>query len=163
MTAQRPAKLASKWGPFRKIGIALYALFMALVHSHYITAQLYPHSDYFFGVWYGVSDAQLWTGEVLALLANIGLLLSPFLQRPGRALRLVMIGSLGFGVGLSTIQLVHLFSIHRFYPFWPVPSVGGIHIGEFFETLLIYSVDLLALYLYITRIKRLYIYANRII
>jgi hypothetical protein len=145
----------------RKIGVALYALFMALVHSHYITAQLYPQSDYFFGVWYGVSDAQLWTGEVLAILANIGLLLSPFLQRPGRALRLLVLGSLGFGSVVSTIQLVHLFSINRFYPFWPTPPVGDIYITAFFETLLIYSVGLLAIYLYLSTIKRLYISARQ--
>jgi hypothetical protein len=145
--------------PIAKIGVALYALFMAFLQAHYITAQLYPQSDYFFGVWYGVSDAELWTGEILAILANIGLLLSPFLRAPGRALRLLMIGSLGFGTVVSTTTLVHLFSINRFYPFWPTPSVGDIYITTFFETLLIYAVDLLALYLYITRIKRLYIYA----
>ncbi|MGH6919057.1 MAG: hypothetical protein ACREJ0_15295 [Geminicoccaceae bacterium] len=111
MTERKPGELKIVQRPIAEIGVVLYALFMALVHSHYITAQLYPQSDYFFGVWYGVSDAQLWTGEILAILANIGLLLSPFLRAPGRALRLLVIGSLGFGVVVSTIQLVHLFSI----------------------------------------------------
>jgi hypothetical protein len=36
----------------RKIGVALYALLMTFLQSHYITAQLYPNSEYFFGIWY---------------------------------------------------------------------------------------------------------------
>jgi hypothetical protein len=49
-----PTEPALEHRPIRKIGIVLYALFMAVVHLHYITAQLYPNSEYFFGVWYGV-------------------------------------------------------------------------------------------------------------
>jgi hypothetical protein len=46
----------------RKIGVALYALLMTFLQSHYITAQLYPNSEYFFGIWYGASNTQLMTG-----------------------------------------------------------------------------------------------------
>jgi hypothetical protein len=134
---------------------------MAFLQSHYITAQLYPEADYFFGVWYGLSEDQMLVGESLGILANIGLLLSPFLRAPGRVLRLLMIGSLGFGAVVSTIQLVHLFSINRFYPFWPARSVGEIYIATFVETLLIYAVDLIAIYFYLSRIKRIYIYARQ--
>lgn len=148
--------------PIPKIGVVLYALFMAFMQAHYITAQLYPDSEYFFGVWSGVSDAQLWTGETLAMLANIGLLLSPFLPAPSRALRLLLICSLGFGAVVSAITLVHLFSINLFYPFWPARP-GGFYIKMFIETLLLYSIYLLALYLYITKIKQLHTYASQTI
>jgi hypothetical protein len=32
--------------PIRKIGVVLYALLMTFLQSHYITAQLYPDSEY---------------------------------------------------------------------------------------------------------------------
>ena len=97
-------------------------------------------------------------GESLGILANIGLLLSPFLRAPGRALRFLMIGSLGFGAVVSTIQLVHLFSIHRFYPFWPARPVDDMYLEMFFQNLLMYSIFLLAIYLYFSKINRLYVH-----
>jgi hypothetical protein len=159
---REPTRIEFKSPSIREIGVVLYALFMALVHSHYITAQFYPQSDYFFGVWYGVSDAQLLVGESLGILANIGLLLSPFLHAPGRALRFLMIGSLCFGAVVSTIQLVHLFSIHALHPFWPARPVDHIYIKMFFGSLLLYAVDLIAICFYLSRIRRLHISAHRV-
>jgi hypothetical protein len=139
--------------PVPKIGIVLYALFMTFLQSHYITAQLYPDSEYFFGVWLGVSDAEVLLGLLLAFCANIGLLLSPFMRAPGRALRLFMLLSLAFGAVLATISLVHIFSIHGFHPFWPSRPIDGIYIGMFIEHLISYSIDLFAIYLYLSRLK----------
>ena len=66
-----------------------------------------------------MSDAEVLSGLLLALCANVGLLLSPFVRAPGLALRFSMRVSLAFGAILATISLVHIFSIHAFYPFWP--------------------------------------------
>jgi hypothetical protein len=153
-----------------KIGIVLYALLMTFLQSHYITAQLYPESEYFFGVWLNVSDAEVLSGLLLALCANIGLLLSPFLSAPGRAVRLAMLVSLAFGAILATISLVHIFSIYAFYPFWPkeldpnLPqgeSFDHIYMKMFIESLSIYAMDLFAIYLYLTRLKHLYVFRKR--
>jgi hypothetical protein len=145
-----------------KIGIVLYALFMAFVQSHYITAQLYPGSEYFFGVWYGISNAQLMMGAALAIFANIGLLLSPFLATPRRLTRLLMLLSLAAGAIVATIHLTHMFRINALYPFWPqeldpnLPqdhSLDHIDIEMFLESLVIYAIDLFAIYLYLTNLK----------
>jgi hypothetical protein len=142
--------------PIRKIGVVLYALFMTFLQSHYITAQLYRDSEYFFGVWLGVSDAEVLSGLLLAFCANVGLLLSPFVAAPGRALRLLMLVSFAFGAILATISLVHIFSIHAFLPFWPSRPIDGIYIKMFIESLISYSIDLFAIYLYLSRLKRLH-------
>ncbi|MGH6919084.1 MAG: hypothetical protein ACREJ0_15435 [Geminicoccaceae bacterium] len=147
--------------PIHKIGIVLYALFMAFVQSHYITAQLYPNSEYFVGVWLGVSDAQLMTGEALAIFANIGLLLSPFLAAPRPAMRLLMLASLAAGAIVATVHLVHIFSIYVFLPFWPSRPIDGIYIKMFIESLMIYAIDLLAIYLYLSKLKRLHAFRKR--
>ena len=148
--------------PIRKIGIVLYALFMAFVHSHYLTAQLYPGSEYFFGVWYGVSDAQLMMGEALAMFANIGLLLSPFLAAPRRLMRLLMLASLVAGAIVATVHFAHMFGINALYPFWPqeldpnlpqAESFDHIDIKMFIESLIIYAIDLFAIYLYLSRLN----------
>jgi hypothetical protein len=117
VTERQPTEPEPKRWPMRKIGVALYALFMAFVHSHYITAQLYPGSEYFFGIWYGVSDTQLMIGEALAMFANIGLLLSPFLAAPRRVMRLLMLISLAAGAIIATVHLAHMFRINAFHPF----------------------------------------------
>jgi hypothetical protein len=114
--------------PIRKIEIVLYAVFMAFVQSHYITAQLYPGSEYFCGIWYGVSSAQLMMGEALAMFANIGLLLSPFLLTPRPAMRLLMLVSLAAGATVATIHLAHIFSMYAFLPFWPSRPIDGFYI-----------------------------------
>jgi hypothetical protein len=132
----------------------LYALFMAFLQSHYITAQLYPESEYFFGFWHGVSDAEVLSGLLLASCANIGLLLSPFLRAPRRTVRRLVTCSLSFGAIVSTIELVHLFSIHAFHPFWPARPVDEIYIKMFVEYLL-------GIYLYLSRIRRLYFHASQ--
>lgn len=142
--------------PIRKIAIVLHALFMAFVHSHYITAQLYPESDYFFGVWLGISEAQLIIGEALAIFTNIGLLLSPFLAAPRLAMRLLMLTSLASGAIVGTAHLVHIFSMYAFLPFWPSRPIDGIYIKMFIESLTLYAIDLLAIYLYLSRLKRLH-------
>jgi hypothetical protein len=156
--------------PMRKIGIVLYALFMAFVHSHYITAQLYPNSEYFFGLWYGVSDAQLMTGEALAIFTNIGLLLSPFLAAPRLAMRLLMVTSLVAGAIVATVHLAHMFSIHAFFPFWPqeldpnLPqgeAFDHIYIRMFIDHLIIYAIDLFAIYLYLSRLRHLHVFRQR--
>ena len=103
-----------------------------------------------------VSDAEVLSGVLLALGANIGLLLSPFARAPGRALRLLMRVSLAFGAILATISLVHIFSIHAFRPFWPPRAIDGIYIGMFIDHLIIYAIDLFAIYLYLSRLKRLH-------
>jgi hypothetical protein len=142
--------------PIRKIGVVLYALFMAFLQSHYLTAQLYPDSEYFFGVWLGVSDAEVLSGQLLAFCANIGLLLSPFVRAPGRTLRLGMRVSLAFGAILATISLVHIFSINAFLPFWPSRPIDGIYIHMFIDHLISYAIDLFAIYLYLSRLKHLH-------
>jgi hypothetical protein len=101
---REPTEPEAKCQPIPKIGIVLYALFMTFLQSHYITAQLYRDSEYFFGVWLGVSDTEVLSGLLLALCANIGLLLAPFVRAPGRALRLLMRVSLAFGAILATIS-----------------------------------------------------------
>jgi hypothetical protein len=139
----------------------LYALFMTFLQSHYITAQLYPDSEYFFGVWLGVSEAEVLSGLLLAFCANIGLLLSPFVAALGRALRLVMLVSLAFGAILATVSLVHIFSMYAFLPFWPSRPIDGIYIKMFIESLSIYAIDLFAIYLYLSRLKRLHVFGKR--
>ena len=134
---------------------------MAFVHSHYITAQLYPGSEYFFGVWFGVSDAQLMMGEALAIFANFGLLLSPFLAEPRRLIRLLMLASLVAGAIVATVHLVHIFSMYAFLPFWPSRPIDGIYINMFIESLIIYAIDLFAIYLYLSRLKRLHAFKKR--
>lgn len=169
MTARQPTEPEVKRWPIRKIGIVLYALFMTFLQSHYLTAQLYRDSEYFFGVWLGVSDAEVLSGLLLALAANIGLLVSPFVRAPGRALRLLMLLSLAFGAILATISLVHIFSIHAFHPFWPKEldpfwsqeQFHGMHLRHFIESLISYSIDLIAIYLYVSRIHHMYITAHR--
>jgi hypothetical protein len=141
--------------PIRKIVVVLYALLMTFLQSHYLTAQLYRDSEYFFGVWLGVSDAEVLSGLLLALGANIGLLLSPLVRAPGRALRLLMRISLAFGAILATISLVHIFSNHAFHPFWPSRPIDGIYIRMFIDHLISYSIDLFAIYLYLSRLKHL--------
>jgi hypothetical protein len=59
------------------------------------------------------------TGEALAIFANVGLLLSPFLSAPHRIVRLLMSASLAFGAIVGTISLVHIFSINALHPLWP--------------------------------------------
>ncbi|MGH6919085.1 MAG: hypothetical protein ACREJ0_15440 [Geminicoccaceae bacterium] len=147
--------------PIRKIGIVLYALFMTFLQSHYLTAQLYRDSEYFFGVWLGVSDAEVLSRLLLAFCANVGLLLSPFVGAPGRALRLLILLSLAFGAILATISLVHIFSIHAFHPFWPSRPIDGIYIGMFIDHLVIYAIDLFAIYLYLSRLKHLHTFKTR--
>lgn len=147
--------------PIPKIGIVLYASFMTFLQSHYITAQLYPGSEYFFGVWLGVSHAEVLSGLLLALCANIGLMLSPFLSAVSRALRLFMLVSLAFGATLATISFVHIFSIHAFRPFLPPEPIDGIYIKVFIESLISYSIDLFALYLYVGGLRRLRVFKNR--
>jgi hypothetical protein len=148
----------------------LYALFMTFLQSHYLTAQLYRDSEYLFGVWLGVSDAEVLSGLLLAFCANIGLLLSPFVTAPGQAVRIVMLVSLAFGAILATISLVHIFSIHAFFPFWPqeldpdLPqdeSFDHIYIRMFIDHLISYSIDLFAIYLYLSRLKRLHAFKKR--
>ena len=150
---RKPAEPAPGRWPIHKIGIVLYALFMAFVHSYYIMAQLYPGSEYFFGIWYGVSDAQLMIGEALAIFANFGLLLSPFLAAPRRLIRLLMLVSLVAGAIVATVHLAHMFSIYAFHPFWPPRSIDGIYIKMFIKSLIIYAIDLFAIYLYLSRLK----------
>jgi hypothetical protein len=147
--------------PIRKIGIVLYALFMAFVHSHYIKAQLYPDSEYFFGVWLGISDAPLMIGEALAIFTNIGLLLSPFLTVPRPAIRVLMLASLAAGAIVATVHLVQIFSMYAFLPFWPSRRIDGIYIEIFIESLSIYTIDLFAIYLYLSRLRRLHVFRNR--
>jgi hypothetical protein len=134
---------------------------MTFLQSHYITAQLYPESEYFFGVCLNVSDAEVLSGLLLALCANIGLLLSPFLSAPGRAVRLAMLVSLAFGAILATISLVHIFSIHAFHPFWPSRPIDGIYIRMFIDHLISYAIDLFAIYLYLSRLKLLHAFRKR--
>ena len=156
MAEREPIRPKQKRRLVGKIGIVLYALLMTFLQSHYITAQLYPESEYFFGVWLGVSDAEVLSGLLLAFCANVGLLLSPFMRAPGRALRLLMRFSLASGAILATISLVHIFSIHAFHPFWPSRPIDGIYIRMFIDHLIIYSIDLFAIYLYLSRLKRLH-------
>jgi hypothetical protein len=158
---QEPTEPALKSRPIHKIGIVLYALFMAFVHSHYITAQLYPESEYFFGVWLGISEAQLMTGEALAIFTNIGLLLSPFLAAPRLAMRLLMLASLAAGAIVTTVHLVHIFSIHAFHPFWPSRPIDAIYIHMFIDHLIIYAIDLFAIYLYLSRLRHLHAFKKR--
>jgi len=161
VTERQPTELEPKRWPMRKIGVALYALFMAFVHSHYITAQLYPNSEYFFGVWLGVSDAQLMMGEALAAFANVGLFLSPFLAAPRTAMCLLMLASLAAGTVIAAVHLAHIFSIHAFHPFWPSRPIDSIYIGMFIDHLIIYAIDLFAIYLYLSRLKHLHPYKKR--
>jgi hypothetical protein len=161
VTERQPTEPEPKRWPMRKIGVALYALLMAFVHSHYITAQLYPGSEYFFGVWYGISDAQLMMGEALAMFANIGLLLSPFLTAPRPAMRFLMLVSLAAGALVATVHLAHIFSMYGFLPFWPHRPIDGIYIEMFVESLSIYTIDLFAIYLYLSRLKRLLVFRKQ--
>jgi hypothetical protein len=132
-----------------------------VLQSHYITAQLYPDSEYFFGVWLGVSHAEVLSGLLLAFCANIGLLLAPFLSAPSQAVRILMLVSLAFGAILATISLVHIFSIHAFIPFWPSRQIDGIYIRMFIDHLISYTIDLFAIYLYLSRLKRLHAFKKR--
>jgi hypothetical protein len=84
--------------------------------------------------------------------------------------RLAMLVSLAFGAILATISLVHIFSIYAFYPFWPkeldpnLPqgeSFDHIYMKMFIESLSIYAMDLFAIYLYLTRLKHLYVFRKR--
>jgi hypothetical protein len=95
-------------------------------------------------------------GEALAIFANIGLLLLPFLVAPRPAMRLLMLASLAAGAILATVHLAHMFSINAFHPFWPqeldpnLPqdeSFHQIYIKMFIESLIIYAIDLFAIYL----------------
>jgi hypothetical protein len=100
-------------------------------------------------------------GEALAMFTNIGLLLSPFLAAPPLAMRLVMLASLAAGAILATVHLAHIFSIHAFLPFWPSRPIDGIYIHMFIDHLIIYVIDLFAIYLYLSRMKRLHAFRKR--
>jgi hypothetical protein len=108
-----------------------------------------------------VSHAEVLSGLLLAFCANIGLLLSPFVGAPGLRLRLLMRISLAFGAILATISLVHIFSNHAFHPFWPSRPIDGFYIGMFIDHLIIYAIDLFAIYLYLSRLRHLHVFKKQ--
>ena len=98
MAEREPIRPKQKRRLIGKIGIVLYALLMTFLQSHYITAQLYRELEYFFGVWLSVSDAEVLSGLLHALCANIGLLLSPVHVAPQAGpCALLMLVSLAVG------------------------------------------------------------------
>jgi hypothetical protein len=101
MDAARTRLWTSGWSRKRRVAVAAFGLFMLYVQSLYFTGFYIREEDYWFPFWTGMTVGDRLLSLVLAFAANLGLITTPFLRAPGRAIRFLLIGSLVSGAAVS--------------------------------------------------------------
>jgi hypothetical protein len=105
MNAARPRLWTTSWSRQRRVAVAPFALFMLYVQSLYFTGFYIPEEEYWFPFWTGMTVSDRLLSLMLALAANVGLIATPFLRAPGRAVRFLLIASLVSGAAVSLAWL----------------------------------------------------------
>jgi len=101
MDATRTQLWPAGWSRKRRAAVVAFGLFMFYVQSVYFTGFYIPEEEYWFPFWTGMTVGDRLLSLVLALAANVGLIMAPFLRAPGRVLRLPLIASLVSGAIVS--------------------------------------------------------------
>jgi hypothetical protein len=105
MDATRTQLWPSGWSRKGRAAVAVFGLFMFYVQSVYFTGFYIPEEEYWFPFWTGMTVGDRLLSLVLALAANVGLIMAPFLRAPGGAVRFLLIGSLISGAAVSLAWL----------------------------------------------------------
>jgi hypothetical protein len=89
------------WSRRRRAAVAIFGLFMLYVQSLYFTGFYLPEEEYWFPFWTGMTVGDRLLSLALASWSNAGLIIAPFLRRPGRVLRTLLVASLACGAIVS--------------------------------------------------------------
>lgn len=107
MDEARTQLWTASWSRKRCVAVAAFGLFMLYVQSLYLTGFYIPEKEYWFPFWTGMTVSDRLLSLALAFAANVGLIATPFVRTPGRAIRFVLIGSLVSGATVSLAWLAH--------------------------------------------------------
>ena len=101
MDVARTQLWTAGWSRRRRIATAAFGLFMLYVQSLYFTGFYIAEEEYWFPFWTGMTVGDRLLSLALASWSNAGLIIAPFLRRPGRTLRFVLVASLASGAIVS--------------------------------------------------------------
>jgi hypothetical protein len=162
--AGRSGPLPADWSWKRKTTLVVFALMMTYLHSLYILGFYVSELEYWWPFWTGMTVEQRLFSYALALFANFGLLVAPFLRAPSRQLRASLAVSFGCGALISIAWLLRDLWVMKFSPFWPLWALGFRELGALRLTMdfasrmvirLIYAVAIyINLYLLMTIVRR---------
>ena len=101
MDTARTQLWTASWSRKRRVAVAAFGLFMLYVQSLYFTGFYIPEEEYWFPFWTGMTVGDRLLSLALASWSNAGLIIAPFLRRPGCTLRSLLVASLACGAIVS--------------------------------------------------------------